>query len=86
MTMNCVAYTQGYKADMSGSKQSPPFDNQRPVEIRDLSDLCTHWPRHRALLQAYLDSEPVPADTDTIIRWLVLLADRVCHLDDLSDG
>lgn len=49
--------------------------------VRDLSDFCLRWPDLRAELQRNVHAAPCDARTESIIGWLVLLADRSC-LDD----
>ena len=48
--------------------------------IRDLSDFCNNWPQvRRWVSDDALGAASIHANTLTTIRWLVLLADRVCY-------
>ena len=49
-------------------------------EIRDLSDFCLKWPSLKEkVAPAALDGSGLPEASRQTIRWLALLADRVCH-------
>ncbi len=66
---------------------SDKFHTSRPgkvetelASIRDLSDFCIRWPDLRQWVSDdALHGVSGPEDTLRTIRWLVLLADRVCY-------
>ena len=63
------------------SKASQPRSKEPVLEsIRDLSDFCNAWPELcRWVSDDALSGLPAHANTIATIRWLVLLADRVCY-------
>ena len=66
----------------SGKRHSVHRKTHPP--IRDLSDFCLRWPELRPQIEKYLAGPGGnvvgrSADEQTeIVRWLCLLADRVC--------
>lgn len=57
-----------------------PIDDTS-LEIRDLSDFCLRWPELRNIVQAS-ERNGFAADDPAlrvVLRWLCLLADRVCQ-------
>lgn len=56
-----------------------PIDDSAP-EIRDLSDFCLQWPALREIVlireqEGFAAEQP---ELRLVLRWLRLLADRVC--------
>ena len=55
------------------------IDGNTP-EIRDLSDFCLRWPdlREIVLRREREGFDPDDPDLRAVLRWLRLLADRIC--------
>ena len=52
-------------------------------EIRDLSDFCEKWSELRPTVSDdSLAASSLPDQSREVIRWLTLLADRVCKIKD----
>lgn len=66
------------------TKKLPEPIAARVGNLRDLSDFCQIWPELREFIIVDDLSVSQGEELDrAIVRWLVLLADRVCASDEL---
>ena len=64
----------------NGDTLHPAGGATDPQSIRDLSDFCNNWTDLRQwVCEDALNNVSAHANTLATIRWLTLLADRVCY-------
>jgi hypothetical protein len=60
------------------NEQQEKFEN-----VRDLSEFCQKWPRLRPIVSDIETTEEISSEeVREIVKWLVLLADRVCFREE----